>query len=466
MSAADLRNSTLLDQMLAEQEAGTYIDPVEQAKATTARLDRAEHLRKAPEQIANLAATSGQELQTERDLRRAGTESGVLIDAAKQGLYGAAIPLSMTGGGAGIAAGGYLALNALNDFVDNPGWGTGAGAVLDMIPMGLGKAAKAVTRLARGSKAAEVAPGLARSRYMQGMAERTKPSAGGYVAGQGNGTMPIRPPVAPTPAAAAPQAQSTGTSWDFPSGAPQANVRPSPVAPTPAPRPQNTGTMWGHAAPAAQGVDDVVARAATPAGPVPSPASEFDAAMEQALKGDGPSIEVVEEGGGYLNNASGDSAASIEALQRASGMASRGEKFGYFDRSGQFKELIGPEAVDFVPRQGQTYGKMTPNGFETLSDMGGRVTQPAPAVTQAAVGPTGRAVTDIHPAQTDAGAFGFEDLGSISEGELTRMQQGQWPTASREVPSVGSFEDYWKARGRKKPFDHPKAPEKKAKKKG
>lgn len=74
-------------------------------------------------------------------------------------------------------------------------------------------------------------------------------------------------------------------------------------------------------------------------------------------------------------NASGDSMASQEALNRQSSMQNRGEQFGVYDRGGNFRPLIGPEAVDYTPKMGETYGVQGPEGFRVLEDKGGNYTQ-------------------------------------------------------------------------------------------
>ncbi len=72
-------------------------------------------------------------------------------------------------------------------------------------------------------------------------------------------------------------------------------------------------------------------------------------------------------------NASGESAASAEALSRQAGMKTRGEQFVVYDRSGNARPLIGPDAVDYVAKTGETYGVQGPEGFRTLDDKGGKV---------------------------------------------------------------------------------------------
>lgn len=77
-------------------------------------------------------------------------------------------------------------------------------------------------------------------------------------------------------------------------------------------------------------------------------------------------------------NGSGDSAASLEAINRNAGMQARGEQFVKYDRTGQRTPLIGVDAVDYHVQPGETYGVESPNGFQVLDDNGGNV----PAVAQ------------------------------------------------------------------------------------
>jgi len=81
-------------------------------------------------------------------------------------------------------------------------------------------------------------------------------------------------------------------------------------------------------------------------------------------------------------NASGESAASAEAMSRQNSMKAKGEKFVVYDRAGNRRELIGPEAVDFSPQRGETYGIDGPDGFRTLTDNGGLVKANAPRISE------------------------------------------------------------------------------------
>lgn len=73
------------------------------------------------------------------------------------------------------------------------------------------------------------------------------------------------------------------------------------------------------------------------------------------------------------NNASGESAASSEAISRQNSMKAKKERYVVFDRAGNVRLLIGPEAVDYVARPGETYGIMGLDGFRTLDNKGGKV---------------------------------------------------------------------------------------------
>ncbi len=77
--------------------------------------------------------------------------------------------------------------------------------------------------------------------------------------------------------------------------------------------------------------------------------------------------------GKTVNNASGESGASAEALGRQSAMKAQGRKFVVYDRAGQRRELIGPDAVDYTARKGETYGVESPTGFQALDNKGGKV---------------------------------------------------------------------------------------------
>lgn len=74
----------------------------------------------------------------------------------------------------------------------------------------------------------------------------------------------------------------------------------------------------------------------------------------------------------FANNASGESAASQEAMNRQQSMQTQGQQFAVIDRAGNMRPLIGPEAVDYNPQPGETYGIMRPEGFQVLTDNGGR----------------------------------------------------------------------------------------------
>lgn len=91
-------------------------------------------------------------------------------------------------------------------------------------------------------------------------------------------------------------------------------------------------------------------------------------AREQGVTGEAQLLDEISD-----INASGESAASGEALSRQEGMRARGEAFVVYDRAGNRRPLIGPEAVDYQVRPGEIYGVEGPAGFRVLDDAGGRL---------------------------------------------------------------------------------------------
>lgn len=115
------------------------------------------------------------------------------------------------------------------------------------------------------------------------------------------------------------------------------------------------------------------------------------AAPAAARRLDDAAFEVMDPSAARLGvNASGESAASLEAMNRLSGMQNRGEAFVVYDRMGNRRAIPGADAVDYVARQGETFGVEGPNGFMKLDDRGGRApSAAAPSRTQEP-GPSGR----------------------------------------------------------------------------
>jgi len=85
-------------------------------------------------------------------------------------------------------------------------------------------------------------------------------------------------------------------------------------------------------------------------------------------------FSVPREPNSITTNASGESMASVEAINRQASMKANGKKYVVFDRSGKPRDLIGPEAVDYKARLGETYGVMNADGnFTPLDNNGGFV---------------------------------------------------------------------------------------------
>jgi hypothetical protein len=72
-------------------------------------------------------------------------------------------------------------------------------------------------------------------------------------------------------------------------------------------------------------------------------------------------------------NASGESAASIEAQHRLAAMDAKGEMFAKYDQNGQRSFIPGVDGVDYHAQPGETFGVMGPDGFSVFDDNGGHV---------------------------------------------------------------------------------------------
>jgi len=169
-----------------------------------------------------------------------------------------------------------------------------------------------------------------------------------------------------------------------------AAAAPAIATPTPAPviEPPPIRPPW--LTKATQNLRDLEGAAATRTAPKPDILDDFQI-VDDAL---GP-------------NASGESGASLEALSRQRGMAGRGEQHVVYDRAGVRRPLIGPEAVDYVPARGESFGIEGPSGFRMLTDKGGR-----PSLNRA-----GQSVGRYDPES----ASGWNALAKTTDDELTGM---------------------------------------------
>ena len=224
------------------------------------------------------------------------------------------------------------------------------------------------------------------------------PSAGpdyGAVTAQ-PGTLPFEasePPVAPGPPGrepAPPAPSDVVSQWlagQGDTGAPPAAAAAAPVDQPPPPGPDLppavAAAVGAPVAPA--GPSPVETLPPAPAG-APAGGTDLAGAMPADVLRNflaGGDAEVLDADTGP--NASGDSAASLEALHRAQSMAASGRQFGVYDHNGQFRPLPpGVDAVDYRAQPGETYGVQGPDGFSVFDDNGGHVPPealaPAPVV--------------------------------------------------------------------------------------
>jgi hypothetical protein len=108
--------------------------------------------------------------------------------------------------------------------------------------------------------------------------------------------------------------------------------------------------------------------------------------VEEMIKGLGDhpdSFEVISEPTVLENNGSGESSASVEAINRQSQMKTNGQQYVVYDKAGNERPIIGPDAVDYKVQPGETYGIKNADGsFQKLDDAGGRVPTAPSKTTQ------------------------------------------------------------------------------------
>lgn len=199
------------------------------------------------------------------------------------------------------------------------------------------------------------------------------------------------------------------------------------AAAAPASQPGPVGVPEPVTAPALQLEPDAAAAAEPPADGLglPEPAVPGLEALEASLEG--ATIEQIEPGG---ENASGESAASLEAQSRQQGMRDRGESFVVYNRAGMARTVIGPEAVDYTPAKGETYGIQGPTGFRVLEDRGGRV--PAAIVDNNA--PEAQTVGESEDAEAEQGTPGrFDPRGRDASGRVIAIEAGNRKTRTAHI---------------------------------
>lgn len=228
------------------------------------------------------------------------------------------VAASSLGGPLGWGADAYMAYDGLKNAVQHPGVGSAIGAALGMIP-GLG-AIRNLRKAATGAKAAEDAVGTL-DRFMPNKSGFTGPPKGMEIPKPGG--VPYAHPT---------EFQAPGLDPHMPN---------QPAA----------------------------SHTANPEDAAGQVQSMLDQWMSNASAYDTPAASHVPT---TAVNGSGESAASLEALNRQASMARQGRQFGVVDRAGRFRPLIGPEAVDYVPQRGESFGVMSNGLWEPLTENGGR----------------------------------------------------------------------------------------------
>ena len=98
--------------------------------------------------------------------------------------------------------------------------------------------------------------------------------------------------------------------------------------------------------------------------PEKPPRASHAISFEDAMKGDDSSISLLDDA--PTANASGESMASVEAINRQKAMLAKGQTYAV-RKGGTTRKLVGPEAVDYVPQPGEEFGILDKSGFQTLA---------------------------------------------------------------------------------------------------
>lgn len=137
----------LLDEALAAQGAGTYVDPVQNAKALLSKRSVVDDANA----FADSEEAAGREAQKLTPMGTAKRYGKVAKDTA----VAAAIPASFLGGPVGMAAGGVLAMDGINSAIKDPSVGNLSMAALGTLPF-----VKPVRNLMKGAATAKTIKGI------------------------------------------------------------------------------------------------------------------------------------------------------------------------------------------------------------------------------------------------------------------------------------------------------------------
>lgn len=141
-----------------------------------------------------------------------------------------------------------------------------------------------------------------------------------------------------------------------------------------------------------------------------------------------PRVDTAGDGVTALN-ASGDSEASLEALSRQSSMQRQGQQYVVLDRSGNARPLIGPEAVDYRARAGETYAIRNADGsFQVLDDRGGRIPERGRSPAPTAETPATTRATEM---------AGPESAERLASGARTEVDEDPIAFLERELGLAG-----------------------------
>lgn len=156
-----------------------------------------------------------------------------------------------------------------------------------------------------------------------------------------------------------------------------------------------------------------------------------------------PSVEVLDPDAAPIqNNASGESGASTEAINRQRSLAAQGRTRVMLDRAGRETPIIGADGVDVMPKPGQTHAIRNADGsYEVVQDNGGRIPPRAEPTAARESVPPPAAPDDADV--TDLTSFEAQDarLGAAID-KLTREHGADWMSEFARLSDSGELDAY------------------------
>ncbi len=391
-------DSAMLDEALAQQKAGTYTDPVEEAKAFLAQ-------KGFPASDAEMSAWAQSQVgqrKAEQRLSPTGRLEAYGAPAMNAGRM-AAIPASFLGGPLGMMAGGVLAAEGVNDAVEHPSLESAAFAALGALPFVKPlRGMAAAGREAKWAKEAEGAGDLGAtfshetpgSSYPPGGKDDVL-SGSGYTHGQDSQLRSIIDRL---------RAKFGLGGEEAATAAPRTGNVPPPGPVGAATGPGAVAEGGSEAEAVVKGIDEAMARQA-PGGTLERPGRD----VVRSVQGEVMPPRQVTSGAGVEPRGQGGALTPPERglVKSVAGEVVEPTQLGAGPRGLAARPELPESMQGLLGGQAEGGMRQLPEGQRMLP--AGGTTRPSPDF--------------MHEADTSGSAFGFDELPPLSEGELLRLQE-------------------------------------------